>query len=539
MATEANLDQEKDDNNQPVGTGGGSVASQSDTGGSVASPAAPMHNSTPSGTPNIQSYLRANQGAGQQLAQGIGNQFQKQTNQFGQQVQQAGNQAQSQANPLQQQLGSQAQNVITTSFKNPQDLLNQQDQLAQFQKLRDQGYQGDISNVQQNAQTAQQKLQSQLSGIQQQAQGAGTESGRFQLLRNTFGQPQYTQGQQKLDQLFLQAQPGAGQQLKSNLSGLTNQAGQQLTGTTAEVQAKLNALNNLSSQNATDIQNVLNTGNYNGQHLGTGLNDITTNVGNEYTQGLQNSTNANAGLQAAFAANQFTPQQLQQLGLTQGQQTWGVDLAKAGQYAANPLLAADQGGNAQVATPEEFARYNALNQLAGNKAPQNIFGTATTAGGYNPYNFDSTALNQAISDKKATVAKTDALNALSQVRRSNIAHGGNDDLINGMAAGIQNGTMTPDQAYQAYVNESTHLSNISLPNSSRALYNQLIPFLNYYNSEYVPAAAKQIGATSPEATPLPVAPGGTVNWGQIQAPTGAAGKGADTPLDPTKYLQGK
>lgn len=387
MATEANFNQDDEDEmGQPQSSGG--IASQADSGGGSAP--APPRASTPSGTPNIQSYMRANQGAGQQLAQGIGNQFQKKTDQFGQQVKQSGEQIKSQANPLEQKLGSEASNTIKTSFQNPQDILKQQDQLKQFQQLRDKGYQGDINAIGQNAQQSQQQLQSKLGGIQQQAQGAGTEAGRFQLLRNTFGQPQYSQGQQKLDQLFLQAQPGANRQLQQNLGNLTNQAKQQLGGTSAEIQSKLNALSGLSNQNAQQIQDTFKTGQMGQEKLGQGFDDITQGVNQKYAA-AQAAAAGVPGLSERFAKNQLSAEDLQSLGLTPDTQVYDLfdksnpDYKQLSSYVQqNPLAEAGQGGLAQVADSNEFARYNALNQLAGN--PQaNIFGSSTEAGGgYNP-----------------------------------------------------------------------------------------------------------------------------------------------------------
>lgn len=519
MATEANFNKD-DEEDQPQSNGG--IASQADQGGGAAP--APMQRATPSGTPNIQSYMKANQGAGQQLAQGIGNQFQKQTNQLGQQVKQSGEQLKAQANPLEKNLGEQATNTIKTSFQNPQDILKQQDQLKQFQQLRDKGYQGDINALGQNAQQSQQQLQSQLGNIQQQAKGAGTESGRFQLLRNTFGQPQYTQGQQKLDQLFLQAQPGANRDLQQNLSNQTNQVKQQLGGTSAEIQSRLNALNGLSNQNAQQIQDTLATGNLNGQKLGTGFNDINENVKNEYQNALANSVSSNEAMKQALASNRYSPEQLNRMGLAAGQQTWGVDVGAAGQYSANPLEAAEQGGYAKTATPEEFARYNALAQLAGGSAPKNIFGSsqASDVGTYNPINFNTDAYNQAVKEKQNTINKTDLLNAMSTIKHSGISGNGSttDQLNESIRKGISNGTMTPEQANQKINEMLTTYARNSADNSAAPLAAMYSPFTNYYNSKYLPASNARLGEANPESSPLPFTPGSGIDWGKIKPPKG-------------------
>lgn len=424
MAYDASANNE-DEVNPQLSTGG-APSSQSD--GSTPTGQA-QQRSSPSNKPNIQSYLRANQGAGTQLAGGIENQAQRQAGQFNNQVQKSTNQLNSQSQPLEQKLGSDAQNVIQQSFKNPQDILKNQDQLKQFQQLRDQGYQGDIKNLQTNAQNSQQQLQSQLGGIQGSAQNAGTESGRFQLLRDRFGQPSYSSGQQKLDNLFLQAQPT---NLQQNLTGVANQAGQQFNSANNAVQSKLNALNNMSTQNATDIQNT----------FGKGLSDINTDVSTNQ-QKLVDLKNQLPAYQQAAANNTLSADQAKQLGLDTAlgnNSIWGVDLSK---YFNNtdPSLVQDP-TLAQAASQDQLSRYGALNTLAGNHA-QDIFGGATTAGGYDPFGLRTNDLKtdvdaarqNAINQTQSDIAKTFGaygINPASNNNSSSVPLQFGDQYLNGV-----------------------------------------------------------------------------------------------------------
>lgn len=383
MAVEANLNKKKEDELLP---GSAQAAPPSSQLGEAA-PETPegQPRTTPTGTPNIQSYIKANMGAGQQLAQGIQGGFQKQANQFGQQVSGAQSQLNKAAAPTEQALGQQGQNLIQTSFKNPQDILKQQDQLKQFQQLRDQGYKGQIGNLNTNAQQQQTQLKSQLGNLQQTAGNANTESGRYDLLRNTFGQPNYTQGQQKLDQLFLQSQPGATQGLQKGLSGITNQAGQQLTGATAEQQAKLNALQGLSAQRAQDIKNTFLNGNGNDQNLG--IKGIEGATQAQYADDQARAAQLPQIL-ADLKANKLNNGDINSLGINdlQGQRLYNLNLGNyVNQTAPSETLS-------QATTQDQLGRYNALQSLAGNPTA-NIFGGETQTTGYDPYGLQRQKLN--------------------------------------------------------------------------------------------------------------------------------------------------
>lgn len=438
MATLAQFeqDQNKQQPNDNQGGGGQVLNSSGGDASGVSSIGASSPSSAPrtpiSSTPNIQQYLQANQGAGQNLAQGIQSNVQSQAQGLNQQVGSAQQKLNAQYQPLQQNLSG-GQQTIQSAFQNPQQLLdaynaskslqtgqalNDQQQQAlsqynQFQQLNTGGYNPAIQSYGTAAQQYGTPLQSQLQDLQNQAKLANTESGRSQLLQNTVAQPNYSIGQQSLDNLFLQAQPGVANQLKQNLGNISTQSTQNLNQANQDVQSKLAALNALSTQNQQYAKNLFTGQGEPGQ---LGLGGITSNVANEYAQAQQNQPIALSQVQQAATQNQFTPEQLQQLGLGDSYHAWGVNLNPY--ISANQLQAANAGGNAQVATPEEFARYNALNQVLGGPsgtAQASIFGGAQQAGGFNPVNFDKAGFETAVQGQKSALTGADFKNAFSGI----------------------------------------------------------------------------------------------------------------------------
>ena len=431
----------------PSTGGGGGGASTTGAGGSQAS-------ATPYQPPNVSQYLAANPGAGQRLTTGITGNIQNQANQLGQQVNTSQNQANAQYQPLNQNL-SQGQQVAQTAFQNPQALLDSynasktqsnnqplsSDQQInaglynQFQQLNTGGYNQGIQNYGNYTKQQENALQGQLGNLTQQTGSANTEMGRAQLLQNAVGQGNYNPGEQTLDALFLQApsQRNAGglsnlQQLQQNLKGIGNQASQQVGAFGTDAQSKLAALQSLSAGDQAGIKNLFNTGSWTGQAPAAGgpqgIQGIAGNVQNEYNALQQNAAASNAAWQNAAQGN-YSPEVLAALGLQPGSQTWGLtgqQLEQAAGYQANPLAGFNQGGAALAATPEEFARYNALNQLAGGPAGQvqpSIFGTASQAGGYNPYTLtNAQGAQNAIQQNAQKYGVTNVNNIIDQMRQA-------------------------------------------------------------------------------------------------------------------------
>lgn len=244
-------------------TGGGEASSTGGGGGTVA-------NNTPqrqgSGRyNNLQKYINANQGAGQRLYQGIGQQLNRETSgtekQASTQSQQIAENVQASRDTLNR--GQNYQNQMQDQNFNAQNFVNNQDQLTDFAKFKA-GQNVDETQLQQQNQSLQDIVQSGQNLVNQRAQQAQTEEGRFNLLQNTFGgrglaRPQYSQGQQRLDQLFLQAGEGNNVQ---NLQNVVQQKANVLQGLQGQASQFATNINDVASQErllGQNLQNVANT----------------------------------------------------------------------------------------------------------------------------------------------------------------------------------------------------------------------------------------------------------------------------------------
>lgn len=349
---------------------------------------------------NIQSYLNANKGAGQRVAQGVTGQVQKtldpaktQTQQYNDQVRQGIQSAQNTLQQGQGQLGqlqqigtniqgntggqfyNQGADLGIESFKNDPNF-------NQFQRIQQgQGVNEDQLNIQQQAFANQANRFNQLA--EEQSGLAGTEGGRFDLLKRTFGgnvNPKYTSGQQRLDQLFL-ARQGLGD-LKQNLQQNVNQskdfqAQTQQTGQgtrlaqeqerslmgNIDTQAKANEdaylkmlesyvpeVNKRRDQEFTDLASRYGAMKTPGQQQAGGLLD---------KKAFQKAT---PGEQQAAAAQGLSADDLKLLGMTKNSQVFDVfnktglsDVADKGRQAA---------GYKDVARDTDVSNYGALADIA-------------------------------------------------------------------------------------------------------------------------------------------------------------------------------
>jgi hypothetical protein len=546
-------------NSGPTPVGGGSAPG---VGGAPSTSNQTVNRGNPSGTPNVNNYLQANQNAGQNLASGITNNVQNQANQVNSQVNSNSNSLNSQYNPINNTLQG-GQSAANTAFQNPQALLDAYN-AAQAQNTQGAGYQGaapnntDLQNYnafqgdvagtaqyQQNqqgiqnyntaGQQANNQNQTNLTNLGQVTGSGANELGRNQLLQNTVGNPNYNQGQQTLDSLFLQNQ---GNQLQQNLSGIQNTTAQNVNNANTDYQSKLSALQNLSGQNSSYAQNLFLNGagaNANAPQ-GTGLNQISANVANEYANAQTQAANAQA-LGTALVNNTITPDQLAALGIAPNTQTWGLsgqDISNAGNFQTPALLAANQGGNAQAANANEFARYNALNQLAGGPSgavQPSIFGSATTAGNWSPQTFDTTGMQNAISQQQQNVTNDfqTNLNKTIQALGAIGSSGGQTIAPWQLSAELQkqenSGNLTPQQAEQEIQQYMPTLEQFGTafgnPVTAANYFN------NYYTNEFEPDATATIGgqAMAPSSpvstTPSPVHVGTPMNpatqqfWNQL------------------------
>lgn len=338
--------------NQPGAQGSGTQVQGGQGGASNVPTAKPAPNQQKgSGYTNIQRIVQANQGnkLGQAVGQGIqqaGQQVQGNLNQAQQQFQQQTNQNDFNTSQNQQL----AQDVLNNAAQyNPQTQQGPQaNQGQQFQKLISGVYQGPTQL--QNAS----QLQGQAANVSQLGQALNTSGGRVGLLQQFVGNPQYTRGQQSLDNLLL-GQANNAKELSAARQG------------TAGIGAKVNsaisgaqALGQQESNEAREFGNQLQT------QFGQKVSDIDTQLQQKAQQAQVDRQTKYQQTIDALKSGQITQEQADLLGIGDGQQVTGDVLNNIQQYLTlNPEQATAQ----NVASGQDYATLNALRQLAGQSSP--------------------------------------------------------------------------------------------------------------------------------------------------------------------------
>ncbi len=530
MATELKFDEE--DENSPSGSVGAAMA-----GGTQAGPGGAARPVTPSGRPNVQQYIDANKGAGDRLATGITGKVEKQADKINQGVQNSREKLETGANPLESKLGDQGKQFSQAAFKDPQALLsaananagsptapapvagpsggggfnsgattggpasqpvpaNQPSQfdansLAEFKRLMSGGYGQNIQGLGTQVANQQQNLQGQANQLAGKAGLANSEAGRFELLRSTLGQPNYTSGQQRLDQLFLQAQPGVNRSLQQNLQGINKSTSQGIQGFTSDSTARLNALQGLSSNRSDEIGKMLSGGvdqtGLESDISGRGLSDIK-NSSQAKLDAAKEAVAKTPELRARLQNGTLTQQDIQSLGLQVGTQLYDADLSK---FLTNPDGTPTM---ANTADPAEAARYRALQQLSGG-TEADIYGGEAQLGGFKPVGYNSQGLAGEIAAKKNYWEVEKPKQSANQLADIFASYGG---------AGMQ-GAVTPLAQYGAGVlapqlRNATNLDEIKgiLSNYEQVAASQGVP-ASYLYSKYPQFAALRDQIAASEA----------------------------------------
>jgi len=154
---------------------------------------------------NLSRFIQANEGAGQRIGQQLGGNIQQRSQKLGQLIGQQGQQVQQQAGQEMQRL-NQATPFIQQAVANPLQTIQDVASSERFANLRQ-----NVLNLPEIA--AQGDIQGQLQNLATTAQQTGSEAGRLGLLRQAFNLPGYSRGASRLDQLLLQSDPTALQQL--------------------------------------------------------------------------------------------------------------------------------------------------------------------------------------------------------------------------------------------------------------------------------------------------------------------------------------
>lgn len=344
---------DKDKQTQPIGMGG----AQGGSAGRVASFSSGQQTPGSGRFTNLQKYIGANQGAGQQLQQRIGSNVEKGVEKTEKQATSQASQIADQVNKANTSLGK-ADTFKQQIQQDPTQLTQNQANADEVKKLM--ANQNIGSTVGSQAQQAQDQLNAQANAQAQNIQQLGSEQGRFNLLKNTIKTPNYSTGQQKLDQLFMQAQGGRAldqqqQQLQQNLQALQSRAGSQLS----DLAAQGKSIGQKEAQVADELRQTIS-----GEE--TKLSENLDKAASELnTSRAQLNTDLDA-----FMSGVATPEQkariqpiLQQSGLSAGTQTYGVLKDKGRE---NYLQKGDVNlTGANVIDQAALNRYQALANLAG------------------------------------------------------------------------------------------------------------------------------------------------------------------------------
>lgn len=314
---------------------------------------------------NLQNYLKANkpqsQALGQQIVGKVGTDVEKAQQKLAQSQQRFSQQIQ----PEQQRLsqgGQVIQSALGAEGTQPgqaaMQFVQDPNQVKEFQNL----FQGQ-SFLPVTGLSDADKLQAQASQLGQTAGLAGTEAGRFQLLKKYFGKPTYTTGQQRLDQLLLQGGGGLGD-LQSHLRNQAQQAERSLSAGIQGARQQAGQLGQQREQLQQQAQGIL------GQQ-----DQLNTLLQDELTQARQQQQQALPELLQRISQNKVTSQDLELLGLTPDQASpKGVQVGYARptfgvENQVSEFFRPTQDFNLKdVTSPEEMARLRALSQLSGRES---------------------------------------------------------------------------------------------------------------------------------------------------------------------------
>lgn len=328
------------------------------------------------GYTNIQRLIGANRQ--NQLGQAVGGGIQQAGQQARQQVQQAGQQFQQQTEQNKFDT-EQNRQIAQQGLSAPVNLVGTE-QGKQFGNLIAGNYAGPTGLQNQQA------LQSQATEASQLGRAIGSQAGQMGLLQRFVGKPQYQAGQQRLDALLL-GQTGGRQlaEARRATAGLNPYTQSQIGAAQAQALEQFGRSQDFSR----NLQQQF------GQTVGGIESELSTKAQAEQAarQQLQQQT------REALASGQLSPELAQQLGVSEGQMMFNIDPTK---FLSESNL---QANIQNIASQEDYARINALRQLAGTAAPQEaqnilgkFYGQEGQAGQFSttkPFELDTTGYGQA------------------------------------------------------------------------------------------------------------------------------------------------
>lgn len=356
-----NNNQQDQQQDQPLTTGGG-AAQGAPQGGSAPSSAQPQQRQGSGRFQNLSNYLNANQGAGQrmfgQIEQKTGKEFSRSKEQADTQAGQIRQAIQQSNEALQRGAGYQAQLSAKENF-NPEQFVSDESRLQDFAKFKA-GQNVDEAQLANQAAGFSQAAGKVLDVAQNRQQQAANEAGRFSLLKDTFsgrGQPRYSSGAQRLDQLLLQgSSPNVVDTFKKSL-GQRTQLAQDIIGQSGETQNQTQQLaeqERLLASGLTDTSKGLESDFY---------KQLEGRIGDVNTQRQAEIEEARKQANILKSRGQVSDQFLQSVGLNRGQRTYGAfdQLQSLEQLAQlGPMAQTAQ----DVASTADAEKYNAIAKLA-------------------------------------------------------------------------------------------------------------------------------------------------------------------------------
>lgn len=446
-----NLDDEQNQQNQlasgsgevKLASGSGAEPAQASGGGGAGGTNKQLN--TGSNFQNLDKYLSANNGQSfanqvsgkveDTIGQAKQNQ-EKAATQFQQNVDQAGSNL-----PTQEQIQKAVQNPASADTSQYQSWMNQQ-------------YQGP-----KNLADSQQAWNQYWSGTNQaeaQAKALGSEGGRFALLDQYFGRPQYGQGEKSLDNLLIQ----------NNLGNKPKELVNQATQLKAQGNERANQLQDYATQAAQKVQGSAQQA----------KQAVSSAIGQSRSQIEQGLVQTNAQRQAEFdrirqGLTSGDSGILSQLGINDKQQYFNIDPT---QYLKQgSTLSGYQGAN-----PEQLAQLRALSQLSG--SGENIPGSVDAAP--NAYSFDlsgfQNALQGAANQYGAELQGGGDINAINQ--KYNVASTATNPALLGSRGNVGPGVNTVPRQIKAPDAKPDPLAK-DYGNVADALtqYKKAFPWLNF------------------------------------------------------------
>jgi len=501
-------------------TPGSSPGSSSSGSGSQSTAGGGQVQSNPNPTPtssgafqNLNSYLAANQG------NGFGQQFVGDVNNTVNQAQSAQQQGlqsfESAADAgTTQQNNAAVQQAVDNPYATSQNPAEEQAFQSQLnaQYLGPSTFSADQAAYQQAAGATQQAADT--------AQAAGTESGRFALLNNYFGNANYNQGDQSLDNLLIQANPTTQQGIQqaqqnanaaqTSLQGLMPTAANYAANDAAITQATAANALNAGNTAVTDMTNQYNTQLTNDQTAAQQAAANLAILGNSSDQNQWASILSQYGVAPGSISDpllqqgvfQAAPSGLLGPALTGGQLA-GVATPTAtspidsGYFGINPAGTYNGNSLASLEAAPTLSSATTLTQQQNLDALQSMLDQAQTtfdptqAGTFNPANaitFNSAAYNSALNNaEQAYLAAESPI--MQQISQNNNA-----------SAPLTPGTIMPG-AYAASLNAS----DLTQLNQIRANYG-LPPVTedeieNYGRSTALPNGIPANPVNSPSSSP--------------------------------------